>query len=86
MAKEKKVEVRDLAYEELASAIMQSRANLDTVRRHKEGLELNVNGEIVVVRVIKKKADLDKKEFRGEYFHDAKAQAFGYKEYEAKTG
>jgi len=86
VAKEKKVEVRDLAYDELASAIIQNRPNLTEIRRHKEGLELNVNGEIVVIRVVKKKADLDESEFRGKYFYDEKEQAFGFQDFKEKTG
>ena len=86
MAKEKKVEIRDIAYEQVASAIMQDRRNLSKIRRHKEGLELEVNGETVVLRVIKKKAQLDEKEFRGEYFHDEQDQSFGYTNYREKTG
>lgn len=84
MAKEKKVEIRDIAYEQVASAIMQDRPEVSVIRKHKEGLELSVNGETVVVRVIKKKAELDAKEFRGEYFHDEKDQSFGYREYGKK--
>ena len=85
MAKEGKVEVRDIAYEQVASALIQDSRHLSKIRRHKEGLELEVNGEIVVLRAIKKKADLDESEFRGEYFHDEQDQSFGYKEYkEAK--
>jgi len=82
---EKKVEIRDIAYEQVASAIMQD-SQLSVLKRHKEGLVLEVNGEVIVLRAIKKKADLDKNEFRGEYFHDEKDNVFAYREYKAKTG
>jgi hypothetical protein len=82
-AKEKKIDVRDIAYDQVASAIMQD-SKLAKIRRHKEGLELTVNGELFAVRVIKKKDELDAKEFRGEYFHDEKENSFSYKSY--KTG
>lgn len=82
--KEKKVETRDLVYDQVASAIMQD-SKLSKIRRHKEGLELTVNGEVFAVRVIKKKEALDEKEFRGEYFHDEKANVFGFREI-SKTG
>lgn len=84
MSKEKKVETRDIVYEQVASAIMQD-SKLDKIRRHKEGLEFKLNGEMFAVRVIKKKEDLDSKEFKGEYFHDSKANAFGYREYKSKA-
>ncbi len=77
----KKVENRDLAYERVASAIMQD-SGIDKIRKHKEGLEYEFNGEVFAVRVIKKKADLDEKEFKGEFIFDGKE--FGYKEYSAK--
>jgi hypothetical protein len=67
--KEVKVEIRDVAYEQVASAIMQD-SKLTKLKRHKEGLELVVNGEVVVLRIIKKKAELDSKEWRGEYLLD----------------
>jgi hypothetical protein len=79
MAKEKKIELRDIAYEQIASAIMQDQ-NVDVIRKHKEGLEYKVNGEVFAVRVVKKKEALDPKEFRGEFFFDAKVQAFGYRD------
>lgn len=79
-AKEKKIETRDIVYEQVASAIMQD-SNLNKIRKHKEGLELSVNGELFAVRVIKKKEALSEKEFRGEYFHDVAANAFGFKSY-----
>ncbi len=79
MAKEKKIELRDIAYEQIASAIMQDQ-NVDVIRKHKEGLEYKVNGEVFAVRVVKKKEALDPKEFRGEFFFDVKAQAFGYRD------
>jgi len=82
--KEKKVENRDLVYDQVASAIMQD-SKLAKIRRHKEGLELIVNGEVFAVRVIKKKESLSEKDFRGEYFHDEKANAFGFREV-SKTG
>jgi len=50
--KEVKVETRDVAYEQVASAIMQD-SKLTKLKRHKEGLELVVNGEVVVLRIIK---------------------------------
>jgi len=78
--KEKKVDTRDIVYDQVASAIMQD-SNLQKIRRHKEGLELSVNGELFAVRVIKKKDALTVKDFRGEYFHDEKANAFGFKSY-----
>jgi hypothetical protein len=80
--KTKKIDSRDLVYDKVASAIMQD-SNLTKLRKHKEGLELNFNGEVFAVRVIKKKEDLDSKEFRGEYFHDEKENAFGFKSYKA---
>ena len=82
MAKEKKVENRELVYEFIASAIMQNSGNIDTIRKHKEGLEYGMNGETFIVRVVKKKTELEEADFRGEYFHDEKANAFGFKSYE----
>ena len=79
---EKKVELRDMVYERVASAIMQDR-NIDVIRKHKEGLEYELNGEIFAVRVVKKKEKLKESEFKGEFFFDAKHQAFGYRETKA---
>jgi hypothetical protein len=79
MAKEKKIELRDIAYEQVASAIMQDQ-NIDLIRKHKDGLEYKLNGEVFAIRIVKKKEALDPKEFRGEFFFDAKAQAFGYRD------
>ncbi len=81
MAKETKVEIRDMVYENVASALMQDNAKLTKIRKHKEGLEFSMNGEVFAIRVIKKKVPLVEKEFRGEYFHDETANAFGYKDY-----
>lgn len=86
MAKEGKVEIRDMAYEQVASAIMQDRREISKIRRHKEGLEIQVNGETVVVRVIKKKAELEESDYRGEYFYDKQDDSFGYKDYKEATG
>ncbi len=79
MAKEKKIELRDIVYEMLASAIMQDNHNLQEIRKHKEGLEFNINGEVFAVRVVKKKAKLTEDGFIGVYFHDEKEQAFGFR-------
>ena len=86
MAKEGKVEIRDMAYEQVASAIMQDRKEINKIRRHKEGLELSINGETVVVRIIKKKAELEESDYRGEYFYDEQDQSFGYNDYKEATG
>lgn len=85
MAKEKKVDLRETVYDQVASAIMQD-SKLSKIRRHKEGLELKVNDEVFAVRVIKKKESLSEKDFRGEYFHDEQDMSFGFKEYNSKTG
>ncbi len=82
MTKEKKVETRDMVYEAVASALIQDSGELNTIRKHKEGLEFKMNDELFAIRVIKKKGELEKKDFRGEYFHDATANAFGYKDYQ----
>ena len=66
MAKEKKIDTRDLAYERIASAIMQD-SNLTTLRKHKDGLEFHFNDELFAVRVIKKKDALSAGDFRGEF-------------------
>lgn len=54
MAKEKKVETRDILYEQLAQDIL-SRGDQEEVVRYKEGLRVDINGEPHIVRVIKKK-------------------------------
>lgn len=82
-SKVKKVETRDLVYDQVASAIMQD-SKLATLRRHKDGLELKVNHETFAIRVIKKKDELSKKDFRGEYFHDEENDSFGFKQYKTQ--
>ena len=84
MTKEKKIEVRDMVYEQVAAALMQDQ-NLSILRKHKEGLEYRLNGEIFAIRVVKKKEELDEADFRGEFFHDEKAQAFGFRDKVAKV-
>ena len=79
MAKEKKVELRDMVYEQVASAIMQDQ-NIDVIRKHKEGLEYTLNGEVFAFRVVKNKEALAEADFKGEFFFDASSQAFGYRD------
>jgi hypothetical protein len=76
--KVKKIDTRDIVYEQLASAIMQD-SRLNVIRKHKEGLEYKLNDETFIVRVVKKKTSLAKDDFQGEYFHDAKENAFGFR-------
>ncbi len=78
---EKKIDLRDIGYEELASALMSQREHLNIIKRHKEGLVFDVNGETVVLRMVLKKKELDEKAWRGEYFHDEKLNQFGYRAY-----
>ncbi len=81
MAKEKKVDIREMVYERVASALMQDNHTLTRIRRHKEGLEFQFNDEIFALRAVKKKDKLSKTDFRGEYFLDTQDNSFGYKEY-----
>lgn len=54
MAKEKKIETRDILYEQLAQGIL-ARGEVEQVERFKEGLKTEVDGETHIIRVIKKK-------------------------------
>ena len=77
MTKAKKVEVRDIVYQSVASAIMQD-SDLKVLQRHKEGLVINANGKTVILRAIEKKKDLEKSEFRGEYRFNETDSTFEY--------
>ncbi len=81
---EKKVDLREMAYERVASSILQADSNLRGIRRHKEGLELRINDEVFAVRVVKKKEELDKSQFRGEFFKDERDESVGYNDYKSK--
>ena len=54
MAKEKKVETRDILYEKVAASLL-SHSDEETIARYKEGLLFEIDGEPHIVKVIKKK-------------------------------
>ncbi len=66
MAKEQKVETRDILYEKLAGSIME-KEGVDKVSRYKEGLRVDIDGEPHIVRVVKKKAEPADDELNGSY-------------------
>ncbi|MFA6711133.1 MAG: hypothetical protein WCS33_00255 [Candidatus Caldatribacteriota bacterium] len=55
MAKEKKVEVRDEVYEQIAADLINRGVDGDKIVRHKEGLRYEVDEDTFIIRVIKKK-------------------------------
>ncbi len=66
MAKEKKVETRDIVYEQLAAAIL-AQSDEETVSRYKEGLRIDIDDVAHIVRVVKKKEEPKQEELLGGY-------------------
>jgi len=66
MAKEKKVETRDLVYEALAADLLARGA--EKVVRYKEGLRVDQEDEVFIIRAVKKKVEPAEDEKVGEYF------------------
>ena len=67
--KEKKVETRDILYEQIAQDLL-GRGEVEKVDRYKEGLRYDVDGETHIIRVIKKKNEPETTEIIGSYSVD----------------
>lgn len=67
--KEKKVETRDILYEQIAQDLL-GRGEVENVERYKEGLKYEVDGETHIIRVIKKKNEPEAAEMIGSYSVD----------------
>ena len=80
---DKKVEVRDVVYQQVAADLLGRLEEGDKILRFKEGLRFDQDDEVLMVRVIKKKAEPDTKDAVGEYFVGENG-ALTYKTYKAK--
>lgn len=67
MAKEKKVEIRDVVYQELATLMVQASTDGEAVFRYKEGLRVDNGEDTLIIRVIKKKSAPEISEKVGSY-------------------
>lgn len=66
MAKEKKIETRDILYEQIAQDLL-GRGEVEKIERYKEGLRYDIDGEPHIIRVIKKKNEPEEGDLQGEY-------------------
>ena len=65
--KVKKPDIREEVYAQIAADLLARGMEGDVVVRYKEGLRVDVDGEAIIIRVIKKKAAPVKEEIVGNY-------------------
>ncbi len=65
--KVKKPDIREDVYRDVAADLLARSVEGDVVVSYKEGLRLDIEGETLIIRVIKKKAAPKKEEIVGNY-------------------